>query len=539
MSNCRPIPAALDELMAAWNRSDAPGGVLAVRHRGRLLAHCAAGLASIETGAVLQAGSSLPIGSITKQFTCAALLLLETDGVLGLDDPVGRWLPELPPVQQAPSLRQLMMHTGGVRCFLDQWMFDGYRTMTVGVPWMTQCRQRTANFLPGAGSSYSNGGYLLLTRVIERASGQTLGRFLQQRLFAPLGMFATALPGSDTPLEPSGDTYMRTSDQGGHSGWQPALAMSEERFGDGGMVSTAADLLRWAAYLRQSNGAVRLERMAPPSRVDDGCRYGFGLISQSWRGRRLIQHAGGLPGANSALLMLPDDELDVVVLCNHSAPATDIALRAAEIALDEQLSPAFPPPLARDHARLSGHYLAQETGLLLGFTDMGGMLSLSLFGDAPFPLEGCATQGVDLPFRADVGTGDIRFRVPARDDGAQARAIEYFDGVCWYRAERIEAAQCDVGDFVAQVPQAFHSEDAAATMNFEDDSGQLVLCFRGEHGSGRYHADILSPDLVRFRSSQFPSSKLARLIRSGPEVMAVIVSTSRTRATIFTRHDVS
>ncbi|MGS1120181.1 serine hydrolase domain-containing protein [Rhodanobacter sp. UC4436_H3] len=529
--------AALDDLMAPWNRSDAPGGVLAISHRGKLWAHRAVGLANVETGTVLQAGSRFPIGSITKQFTCAALLLLEADGVLSLADLVGRWLPDLPPAQRAPNLHQLMTHSGGVRCYLDQWMFDGYRTMPLGTPWSVQSRQSTANFPPGEGSSYSNGGYLLLTRVVERASGLPLGRFLAERIFAPLGMFATSLPSPDGSREVGEiNTYMRADKPTSTTGWQLALAMTEERFGDGGMVSTAGDLLRWASYLRHSAGPVRLERMAPPSGPNDGTGYGLGLIGQRWRGCRLIQHAGGLPGANSALLTLPDEALDIVVLFNCSAPATDIALRSAEIVLGEGLPPAPAHPDARNHGGLLGQYVARETGLLFGFSDVDGVLSLSLFGDAPFPLEGRARQGAELPFWADVGTGDMRFRLSAHSmTEAPAGAVDYFDGKRWYRAERVEEMSCGIEEFLARVPCTFRCDEADAVLDFEERSGELVIRIRGQHGNGCYRADILSPDLVRFWPSQFPSSKLARLIRSGSGVASVVISTSRTRATTFTR----
>lgn len=559
--NDAPVPAldaALRALLAPYDSAAAPGGVLAVSRHGRLLAQRAVGLAQVEAGMALQATTRLPIGSITKQFTCAALLLLADEGRLALDDSVGRWLPGLPSAQQAPTLRQAMTHTAGIRCYLDQWMFDGYRTLEAGVPWALQGRQQTANFAPGTASCYSNGGYLLLTRVVERAAGVPLGRFLHERVFAPLGLLATRLPASRWPLEIGvAQAYLRARHADEH-GWRPAPAMTEELFGDGGMVSSAGDLLRWAQALREGFAGLSVQRLG----LAPG--YGFGLITEHWRGRRVVQHAGGLPGANSALLMLPDDGLDIVALFNRPAPATELALKLAEAVLGDTLPPAPPAPRAAAHQAVQGRWLAPGTGWLFDLAELpDGALGLGLFGDAAFALEACAPQGArELPFHADVGTGEMRFR-----GSVDGEALEYFDGVAWHAAQRLAGEPPDAARIAADCAGLrFRNDEVGATLQLAlrsdgDEGGvggvggdretavhrqqqqhpqrqqsqPLQLHVQGPHGNGRYAAEPIAPDLLRFWPPLFPAAKLLRLQRRGGAVTALVVSTGRTRATVFER----
>jgi CubicO group peptidase (beta-lactamase class C family) len=515
----------LEKLFAPFDRSDAPGCTVIIARDSEPIFRKAYGFAGIEQGLANRPTTVMPVGSIAKQFTCAALLLLEAEGVLALDEPVGRWLPELSIAQQAPTLKQLMQHRGGVRCYLDQWMMNGYRTLPAGLPWAIQARQQSLDFAPGSRSSYSNGGYLMLTKVIERASSLTFGGFVRRRLLAPAGMHATSFPERRTSALPGSATaYMK-----GDAGWTPALQMTEEGFGDGGLFSSADDLQRWARFLRRSTGPASLAHLAAPDEpwAPGPADYRYGLIFQHWRGTILAQHAGGLPGANSAFIMAPDLGIDAIVLCNRAAPATGLALQALEIVANDALAESPTAPATTEFADLPGTYYAPDDGYLFALADQGGKLAVGLFGDKPFSLEACPANDGGLPFWADTGAAQLRFR-----RGSEPTSIDYFDGTQWTTACRVE--------FVPPAPETLiagplHSANASASLSIEIDRGGLVVVINGEIGSARYQAEALAPDLLRFWPPLFPGGKIARLIRDEAGVGSIIVSTPRTRAITFTR----
>ncbi|MCA0243037.1 MAG: beta-lactamase family protein [Proteobacteria bacterium] len=533
-----PVPSpisreSVDALLARVATGDGPGGVVGALHRGRLIVRRAFGLSNLEQGIAVQWNSRLPIGSITKQFTAALVLDLVERRLLSLDDPVGRWLPQLAPPVQAPTLLQLLNHTGGMRCHLDQWMFDGYRTMPPGDPWHRLRRQQLLNFEPGTASSYSNGGYVLLSLAAERAASMPFARLLTRNLLGPLGLHATELPASRAASEHDvARTYRQHAE-----GWTSPPDMTDDRYGDGGMVSSAGDLLRWAVHLERAVAGRRLlDRFVPRVNAGEPSRYGFGLISQRWRDRWVVQHAGGLPGANSVLMMLPDEELHIVVLLNRPGPAVDLGYGLAERLLGDALAPPLPRPEACRHAGLLGVYRCEETGWVFGFEDDGGSLALGLFGDRSFPLDGLrpADDRV-LPFVADIGTGDTWFRVRARDSAGQVAELDYFDGVAWHRALRFARQPVDLRQLAGELAGVFCSGEAGATMRFELRADGLAVQVRGEHGAGLYEAEVWTPDLVRFWPPRFPVSKMVRIERQDGRVTAVVVSTGRTRALRFDR----
>ncbi|MBL8361662.1 MAG: beta-lactamase family protein [Rubrivivax sp.] len=167
------LQASLDEIFAPYARSDAPGAIVGVAHRGRTLARTAYGLANVEHGVANSPGTRFPIASVTKHFTCAAVLRLAQAGRIDLDAAVGRWLPELALPQQGVTPRQLMSHTAGLRCYLDVTMpLNGWAVRPAGLPRQVQARQSAFNFEPGHGMSYCNGGYLLLSLIAAGRAGR-------------------------------------------------------------------------------------------------------------------------------------------------------------------------------------------------------------------------------------------------------------------------------------------------------------------------------------------------------------------------------
>lgn len=529
------IQSRLHDVFAPFARSDVPGGTVAVSLRGEPLFRRGFGLADVEQGIANLASSRIAIGSITKQFTCAAVLALVREGTMGLDDPIGHWLPELSGAQRDPSIRQLMNHTGGVRCYLETWGFNGFRTMPSAFATAMQLRQTDLDFRPGEAASYSNGGYLLLSLAVQRASGLSLDRYLAARIFAPIGMMSTTLPRHVGPPETDVASLYRRTGRGAVGAWRLAAPIAEEMQGEGGVLSTADDLLRWADHLQSDGSVASIDDLTADADLSDGeSRYGFGLISEHWRGQRVVQHAGALPGANSVLMMVPAFGLSVAVLFNRNAPAIEIGYRILEVVLGDRLTPSRPAPSAASQLGLIGRYLCDETGLMLGFVDRDGSLEVGVLDGPSSPLTTVTARDGELPFVADVGMGGMRFRVDDAPSDVATDSIEFLDGGVWRRARRIVGAPPTSEAVLAAIGCRYRNRDLEADVRFDFGDGRLVARFRGAYASGVAEVVPVVDGLARL---WFADMGFAMLLRWDADDVPrrIVVSTSRTRSMVFER----
>ncbi len=517
--------AALDDLFREYADANAPGLIVGVSHAGIPLYRRAWGLASLEHGVVNQVDTRLPIASITKQMTCMVIHRLESEGLLSIEDPLSRWLPEFAGGIGDATLRQVMMHTGGIRCYLDHAFFSGYARLPPGAADRLQAQLMEPNFSPGSASVYSNGGYRLLSWVIERATKSPLATVFSRLLFEPLSMFASDLPRNRwSTAGGASDGYLPISVDG-ETGWRPGLVLADDGSGDGGVVSSIDDLLRWATALRTGASSLRWQDLVPPE-VDGELRvYGFGIIVERWRGVTLVHHAGGLPGTSSTLLMVPEEDIDIAILSNRPLPTVDLSLRIVERLLGDRLTPAAPAPPVDDHRALLGRYEGESTGLLLEFAAHEANLCLGVMGGRPLPLSSHPdrTAGA-LPFSADVGTGAMRFRRCAPG------IIEYFDGYSWHRARQLVEHAATADEVAGHLKGSFEIPRLGVRMWIESSEHQLWVRLMGEHGGARCPATSLAPGLVRFWPTQFPGGMLLRYDHHAGKPERITVSTSRTWA---------
>ena len=223
--------ARLDDLFQPWNRSDAPGLVVGVSRAGELLYRRGFGMASLETSVANGPATRMRIGSTSKHFTCLLLLLLREDGKIDLDAPIGTYIHELIGDVGRPTVRQLMMHRGGGRDYVDLFFLThGFNARPPGAALIMQARQTEQNFAPGEAMIYNNGGYHLLSIAAERAGGAPFETLLDERLFKPLGMLDTlSAPGDHVILPGMATLHMSGSD----GRWRRGLFPSEEVKGRG------------------------------------------------------------------------------------------------------------------------------------------------------------------------------------------------------------------------------------------------------------------------------------------------------------------
>jgi D-alanyl-D-alanine carboxypeptidase len=328
---------AVDALANAALSAGVPGLTIGIRRGNELLFERGYGWSDRENQLGATALSIYQIGSITKQFTAAAILRLSEQGRLTLQDAVGQYVPELETRGQTITLAQLLNHTSGLPNYTE-FLSDAYKPMTAQ-EMIDLINSRPFTFAPGTAWAYSNSGYYVLGMVIERVSGESFARYLDLNFFKPLGLTRTSYCGTD-PALPIPDGYLRL--QQGSPFRVPAADMSLP-YAAGALCSTAGDLLRWNVALSSGLAISRssYQQMITPTVVASGYaeNYGYGLAVGRHLGRDLIYHGGGILGFQTFLAYYPGEDLTITVLTNLLDVNADhsgvVALEVARVLLSE------------------------------------------------------------------------------------------------------------------------------------------------------------------------------------------------------------
>jgi len=274
------------------------------------------GSANLEWNIPNTPSTKFRLGSITKQFTAAAVLLLAEQGKLALEDPVKRHYPNAPAAWDAITIRHVLTHTSGIPNHTSFPEFQTGRLMpatpekTIGY-----FRDKPLDFAPGERMSYSNAGYVLLGYLVERVSSQSYADYVRDNVFKPLGMNDSGYDLNATIIHSRASGYTMTP--GGIRN-APYVDMTVPH-GAGALYSTTEDLLRWTQGLFGGRllSADSLAKMTTPFKNN----YAFGLVVSDVGGRKMIQHNGGIEGFNTELRYYPDSKITVAVLANLGGPA--------------------------------------------------------------------------------------------------------------------------------------------------------------------------------------------------------------------------
>jgi len=543
----RSITTQLDALFAPYQRDDAPGLIAGIVYRGQLLYRRGFGMASLEHGVANTPATRMRIGSVSKHFTCLAVLLLCENGALDADAPIGTYLPELPPTAGAPTLRQLMSHRGGQRCALDLALLtQGLALSPRGALLASQQRQRDENFPAGERMMYSNGGYHLLSLVIERASGIPFDTFMATQIFTPMYMHNTACVANDMTIE-RGIATMHVPDSQG--GFRRGIFPSWEVLGEGSIVSTVDDMLRWTAHMRSNHKSVGnadtwAQMLALPV-FSSGQRsqYSLGLKQSVYRGVELIHHSGGVVGGTCQMLLSAAHELDVVLLSNGAVDAPfKLSKRAVDIVLAGELTGDGPPAAARaaDHTVRLGSYRSPGTGAVYALEDHDGALMLTGFlcPASPMPLyDGVdAVHDVAIETSAD-GTLTLCWGSPDAPDDPSILRVVHCGHVETFT--RLGEPPVITPHLIAALRGIFKSHDADARATIRHDHEALVLRMHGAVDSCDYRCIPLASDVFGLRpvDPMDIMSGIVTLIRdpAGDNVTGLRVDTPHTRRLVFTR----
>lgn len=375
--------ARIDAVFARFTRPSAPspGCALNVVRDGASIYEKGYGYASLELGVPITPRTVFDIGSTSKQFTAASVVLLALDGRLSLDDDVRKYLPELPDLGATVTLRHLLTHTSGWRDYTDLMSLAGWeeRDHTTDREAMEPLlEQRALNFAPGTSWRYSNTGFFLAGLVVKRVTGRSLKEFAAERIFQPLAMADTRYL-DDTRLVVPRRATGYTPD--GEGGWQ--VEMSDwEQVGDGAVQTSVEDLARWDANFYEPRvGGERLPALLQTrAHLADGTplAYGLGLFLDEYHGVRRVQHGGAWAGYRAMLMRFPDRHLSVITLCNTADARTEkLADGVADVFLGANEAKAAPAPArSAEVERYAGLYFGRDQGQLVRMQAHDGRLEV-------------------------------------------------------------------------------------------------------------------------------------------------------------------
>ena len=432
---------AADEVFADLTKSGSPGCALAVARGGKIIYEKGYGRANIEDDVEITPRTVFDIGSTSKQFTAASILLLERQGKLSLQDDIRKYLPEIPDYGHKITILHLLNHTSGLRDYLALFELAGMNIDSVTTDQdalAILARQKALNFEPGSDWLYSNSGFFLLSVIVKRASGKTLREFATENIFEPLQMKQTIFRDEHTLLVPNRALAYDSKDAG--AGYTLDVSYFEQT-GDGAVHTSVEDLLKWDEnfYSGKVGGKDFLDEIQEPGKLNNGktLDYAKGLFGGKYRGLRFVDHGGSWGGYRAQLLRFPEQHFSVACLCNlANANPEKRAHEVADIFLAEEMKEPKPareadfekrekkPTVALAAEKLraySGHFRSEEllATYTIGIKDGKLMLQdiqegngfmhspqhLTLRAAGPETFEG-DDEGLEFVFQRD-GSGNV------------------------------------------------------------------------------------------------------------------------------------
>jgi CubicO group peptidase (beta-lactamase class C family) len=459
----------VDQVFAAFDKPDSPGCALGVVRDGEFIYKKGYGTASLELGVPITPESVFYMGSVSKQFTAASVVLAAEQGYLSLDDDVRKYVPEIPSYGKTITLREMLHHTSGLRDILGLLLLAGRNFEDIHpTPELLDLlsRQKALNYQPGEEFLYSNTNFFLMSVIIHRATHKTLTEFADENIFKPLGMTHTrfyedhsvVVPGRVPAYEPR---------PGG--GFRVDWSTNFDKVGDGGLLSSVDDLLLWDRnfYDNKLGKGTLLKEMQTQGVLNNGkqIEYALGLFISTYRGLPIVEHGGALFGYRTELLRFPQQKFSVITLCNlaTSSPRR-LANQVADIYLEGQLAPNRSPNVVAaqvDPKPYAGQYRNAESHSVLDVTVADG--DLSVYGLHFKPLDAShfsAAEGLEMNYDSTTGNSK-KFTLTSATSTPQI-------------FEKIQAVKPSAED-LAQYTGEYKSSELQATYRFAVKDGKLTL----------------------------------------------------------------
>jgi CubicO group peptidase (beta-lactamase class C family) len=351
----------VDSLFNTLIKPSGPGCAVGVYRNGNVVLTRGYGVANVSSGAPITASTTFNLGSASKAFTALAVLMLEQEGKLSLDDDVRKWLPELPEYGEPIRLRDLLFHTSGLRDYGSLHEL-GRSVSTMEQFHSLMAAQRALNFPTGTKHGYSHSDYVVLGQVVERVTSAPLGDFIEREVLVPMGMRASFVD----------DTRGRTSRDRAF-GHEQTTNGHRVIFPDGSIVggtnlyASVADLAHWISNFDERRvGGDAITRMVsrPVLPSGDTIPYAYGVRHSTYRGLRTIARGGHDAGMTTEWIRFPEQDFSVATLCNsEELLAGQLAKSVADIFLEKQMQPKPVRPLVPASASVRPEMLSRFAGM--------------------------------------------------------------------------------------------------------------------------------------------------------------------------------
>jgi CubicO group peptidase (beta-lactamase class C family) len=459
----------VDQIFAAFDKPGTPGCALGVVRNGDFVYKRAYGTASLELGVPLTPRSVVYMGSVSKQFTAASVVLAAEQGYLSLDDDVRKYIPELPDYGHTITLHHMLHHTSGLRDVVGL-LFEISGRHIEDIHSNAElidlaAHQKALNFAPGAEFSYANINFFLLAEVVYRATGKPLSRFAEENIFKPLGMTHTRFYDDRTAVVPD---RVPAYEPGPAGSFLVDWSTDFDKVGDGGLMSTVDDLLLWDRnfYENKLGKGTLVRELETRGVLNNGkqLQYGLGLRLGSYRGLPTAEHSGGLDGYHTKFLQFPNQRFSVICLCNLSSSNPDLlSHKVADIYLDGQF-PAEPatPTVQVALQSFVGLYRnpTNHSVMEVAAVEGGGLTARGARFTPLGPARFSAMSGAEIDFEHTNDAG-LRLSLSAIDTTPQI--FEKFQAITPTAKE------------LTQYAGKYYSDELQATYNFAVLDGKLTV----------------------------------------------------------------
>ena len=476
------LPARVDAIFQKMDSTVSAGCALSVMKDGKIIYERGYGMADLDHNVSITPNTVFHVASMSKQFTAASILLLAQQGKLSLDDPVRKYIPELPDFGTPVTIRQLIHHTSGLR---DQWDLLGLSGWRYSLDLITNddvlyvvSHQKELNFPPGTRHLYSNTGYTLLGEVVKRVSGKSLREFTTENIFQPLGMKNTHFRDDHAEIikniaygyEPAKDTFRLS-------------VTNFDTVGATSLMTTVEDLALWDEnfYIPRVGGPDLIKQMIERGKLNNGEQldYASGLVIGKYRGLNTVDHGGADAGYRSDMIRFPDQHFSSACLCNLATTnPSDLNRKVASIYLEKEMTPAEPAHAAANDkpVQLTPDRLKADVGMYINQDDE--VVRVFLNDNVLRVANGKDEESYELVpvaptrFHLAIAPVDLTFDAPKGTDPARL-TVKYADGKPDIHSEVVPftPTEADLKPYTG----AYSSQEIDPLYTFTIENGKLVL----------------------------------------------------------------
>ena len=471
---------AIDSLFSEWDKPGTPGCALGIIQDGELVYAKGYGLANMEYDIPISPSSVFRIGSTSKQFTAACIVLLAEKGKLSLDDNLKGFFPDFPDYAKEITVRHLLNHTSGIRDYLQLAYLKGFGdddhyTDADVMEWLV--RQSDLNFKPGEEFLYSNSGYWLLGQIVNKAAGMNMADFAMKEIFIPLGMESTHFHNDTKKIVKNRATGYAPTENGQYKISMTTLDM----IGDGGIFTTINDIKKWDDAFYDSTVLSKefWHLMTRQGVLNNGevIQYASGLMIGDYKGLKTIRHGGAFVGFRAELLRFPEQNLSIAIFANRAdANPVRKANQVADILLKGQLKEegATKDEKQRPEAPVEEYHFDQlvgnyeiQPGIIVSLTIKNDSLNmLQLWDNQSYNLVRNSGNTFQMPTEKD-----LAFTFSDLKDG-HTQTLLASQGSMESKAKRketVDVSGIDLNNYTGN----YYSQELDVTYHFAVDNGIL------------------------------------------------------------------